>query len=107
MDDFSKDLEPSAKLFLKEAEKRGLTKDALFMSTFDRYIQLLDNLKQLQTALNEYGVYHQNDSGKIVINPIITAFNSTCAGADRAASLLHKIISRTITIYEPDGFDEY
>lgn len=107
MENININFEDSIELFLKEAEKRGLTNDALFSSTFSRYRQLIENLKELQQFLINDGIYCKDDSGNVKINPVLTAFNTTCAGADRTASLLHKIISRSMPTYDPDEFMDY
>ena len=107
MDEINISFEDSTDLFIKEAERKGLTKDALFSSTLSRYRQQLENLSELQKILKENGLCNKESSGNIKINPMLAAFNTTCAGANRTALLLHKILSRTIINYDIDEFENY
>lgn len=70
----------------KHAEVLGLHNNYLFITAYDRYIELVSLLDQLQAAINETGTTVTKEYVKgrenICINPAISEYNKTVSSAN-------------------------
>ena len=97
---------------LKEAIKRGIENSFLFETTFQRYMDHIKHLEELQAAIEEYGsmVTKEYVKGRenLYVNPAIAAYNQTAGAADKAAQLLLRCIADLPTAgSEVDEFDRF
>lgn len=90
-------LERAAQTMLKEAKKRGIENSFLFETTFQRYLDHIKHLEELQAAIEEHGsmVTKEYVRGRenLYVNPAIAAYNQTAGAADKAAQLLLRCIA--------------
>lgn len=85
-----------AKKILAEAEKRGVSTNYFFATTFERYKEQLRFLKKLKKTIDENDVLVTKEYVKgrenIVVNPAITEYNKTATAANGTVTTLIGII---------------
>lgn len=91
-----KSLQEQAKELLEQAEKRGVSSNFFFITTFKRYQVQMEILQQLEQAINDYGATVTKEYVKgrqnLVANPAITEYNKTATAANGTVSTLINII---------------
>lgn len=94
----AKSLKTQAKQILKEAEKRGLSSNYFFSTTFKRYQVQLELLDKLQADIDEYGMTVTKEYVKgrenLVANPAIAEYNRTSTAANSTVSTLISIMEK-------------
>ena len=91
-----KTLQEQANEILQQAEKRGVSSNFFFVTTFKRYQVQMKILSDLEGAINEYGATVTKEYVKgrqnLVANPAITEYNKTATAANGTVSTLINII---------------
>ena len=89
-------LQEQAKKVLEQAQERGVSSNFFFATTFKRYQVQMRILKDLESAIDEYGATVTKEYVKgrqnIVANPAITEYNKTATAANGTVSTLINII---------------
>lgn len=89
-------LEQQAAKILKLAEKRGVTNNYFFATTFARYQMQMKILKDLEESIEEHGVtsttYYATGRESLSANPAIGEYNRTSTAANGTVQTLIKII---------------
>lgn len=89
-------LQEQADKILKQAEKRGVSSNFFFVTTFKRYQVQMKILSDLERAIAEYGAtvtkeYVKNRQN-LVANPAITEYNKTATAANGTVATLINIL---------------
>lgn len=91
-----KSLQEQANEILLQAEKRGVSSNFFFVTTFKRYQVQMKILSDLEEAIKEYGATVTKEYVKgrqnLVANPAITEYNKTATAANGTVSTLINII---------------
>lgn len=91
-----KTLQEQANELLAQAERRGVSSNFFFVTTFKRYQVQMKILSDLEGAINEYGATVTKEYVKgrqnLVANPAITEYNKTATAANGTVSTLINII---------------
>lgn len=91
-----KTLQQQADEILQQAEKRGVSSNFFFVTTFKRYQVQMKILSDLERAINEYGATVTKEYVKgrqnLVANPAIVEYNKTATAANGTVSTLINII---------------
>ena len=81
---------------LLEAENAGLRENFLFKTTFQRYVKLMNYLRQLEITIDKEGVCVEKQYVKgrpnIYANPALTSYNTTVASANATVKTLVHIV---------------
>lgn len=89
-------LQEQANKILEQAEKRGVSSNFFFATTFKRYQVQMKILSDLERAIAEYGTTVTKEYVKgrqnLVANPAITEYNKTATAANGTVSTLINII---------------
>lgn len=89
-------LEEQAEKILEQAQKRGVSSNFFFATTFNRYNVQMKILKDLEAAIEEHGATVTKEYVKgrenLVANPAITEYNKTATAANGTVSTLINII---------------
>lgn len=89
-------LQEQANKILEQAEKRGVSSNFFFATTFKRYQVQMKILSDLEGAIAEYGTTVTKEYVKgrqnLVANPAITEYNKTATAANGTVSTLINII---------------
>ena len=89
-------LKKQAGEIIKQAEKRGLTNNYFFVTTFQRYQMQMTILDELEKGIIEYGPTVEKEyvkgSKNICTNPAITEYNRTTTAANGTVATLLKIL---------------
>lgn len=92
---FKFDIDATAIEILKEAEKMGKNKNYIFITTFERFVNLLHLARRLAHEINkptlEYMVEGQR--GNMITNPLITQYKQISAESNGVARLLVAILN--------------
>ena len=100
-------LKKQAEEIRKMAEESGVQSNFLFVTTFDRYLFLIDTMEALKAEIKEEGLTVKKAYVKGVKNvyssPSVRSYNSTCDLANKTVATLLKII-RNFNVN--DGADE-
>lgn len=101
-----KTLQEQANEILQQAEKRGVSSNFFFVTTFKRYQVQMKILSDLEGAINEYGATVTKEYVKgrqnLVANPAISEYNKTSTAANGTVSTLINII-KTLSDGETGG----
>lgn len=104
MTDARKSLQEQASELLDAAEKRGVSSNFFFVTTFKRYQVQMKILAQLEDEINNGGVLitktYVKDAPNLMENPAIKAYNSTAAAANATVGVLINII-RSLSGVDP------
>lgn len=117
MEPVRKSLQEQASELLDAAEKRGVSSNFFFVTTFKRYQVQMKILTQLEEEINNNGVLitktYVKDAPNLMANPAITEYNKTAAAANATVGVLINIIrslSGVDTVpgssFSKMGFDE-
>lgn len=91
-----KSLQEQANEILAQAERRGVSSNFFFVTTFKRYQVQMQILSNLEEAIKEYGATVTKEYVKgrqnLVANPAITEYNKTATAANGTVSTLINII---------------
>lgn len=91
-----KSLDEQAVEILRIAEETGVQTNFFFVTTFKRYQVQLNNLSELEKAINDTGTLVTKEYVKgranIYVNPAVTEYNRTTDSANRTVTTLMKII---------------
>lgn len=100
----SKSLQEQANELLEQAERRGVSSNFFFVTTFKRYQVQMKILSDLEKAIYEHGMTVTKEYVKgrqnLVSNPAITEYNKTATAANGTVSTLINIIK---SLAETDG----
>ncbi len=92
----AKSLQQQANEILEQAERRGVSSNFFFVTTFKRYQVQMTILSDLEKAIKEYGATVTKEYVKgrqnLVANPAITEYNKTATAANGTVSTLINII---------------
>ena len=101
-----KSLQEQANEILQQAEKRGVSSNFFFVTTFKRYQVQMKILSDLEGAINEYGATVTKEYVKgrqnLVANPALTEYNKTATAANGTVSTLINII-KTLSSEDQGG----
>ena len=116
MEQSRKSLQEQASELLDAAEKRGVSSNFFFVTTFKRYQVQMKILAQLEEEINTNGVLvtkeYIKDRPNLMENPAITAYNKTAAAANATVGVLINIIrslsgvDSTPSSFSKLGFDD-
>ena len=89
-------LKKQANAILRQAEKRGLTNNYFFTTTFQRYQMQIQILDELEKAILEFGPTVEKEYVKgaknVCANPAITEYNKTATAANGTVNMLLNIL---------------
>ena len=89
-------LQQQADKILEQAQKRGVSSNFFFVTTFKRYQVQMRILSNLEKAIAEYGTTVTKEYVKgrqnLVANPAITEYNKTATAANGTVTTLMNII---------------
>ena len=92
----AKSLQEQANEILEQAERRGVSSNFFFVTTFKRYQVQMRILSDLERAISEYGATVTKEYVKgrqnLVANPAITEYNKTATAANGTVGTLISII---------------
>ena len=101
-----KSLQEQANEILAQAERRGVSSNFFFVTTFKRYQVQMKILSDLEGAIQEYGATVTKEYVKgrqnLVANPAITEYNKTATAANGTVSTLINII-KTLSSEDQGG----
>lgn len=84
------------KIILEQAERRGVSNNYFFATTFARYKEQLKILKSLKKAIKDNGATVTKEYVKgrenLVANPAISEYNKTCTAANGTVQTLISIL---------------
>ncbi len=90
-------LQEQANKILEQAEKRGVSSNFFFATTFKRYQVQMKILSDLERAIAEYGTTVTKEYVKgrqnLVSNPAITEYNKTATAANNTVKTLISIVA--------------
>lgn len=92
----AKTLQDQANEILAQAEKRGVSSNFFFVTTFRRYQVQMNILIELEKAIKEHGATVTKEYVKgrqnLVANPAITEYNKTATAANGTVNTLITIV---------------
>lgn len=101
-----KTLQQQADEILAKAQKRGVSNNFFFVTTFKRYQVQMKAMAELEKAIFELGATVSKEYVKgrqnIVVNPAITEYNKTATAANGTVATLINII-RSFTEEDTGG----
>ena len=107
----AKSLQQQADEIIALAEKRGVSGNFFFVTTFKRYQVQMRILADLERAINEYGMTVTKEYVKgrqnLVANPAITEYNKTATAANGTVATMLKIIAENKVEEGEDRLDAF
>ena len=107
----AKSLQEQANEILEQAERRGVSGNFFFVTTFKRYQVQMKILSDLERAINEFGTTVTKEYVKgrqnLVANPAITEYNKTTTAANGTVTTLMKIIAENSMEEGEDRLDAF
>ena len=104
-------LQEQANEILEQAERRGVSGNFFFVTTFKRYQVQMKILAELEKAIAEYGstVTKEYVKGRqnLVANPAIGEYNKTATAANGTVATLLKIITENKIEEGEDRLDAF
>lgn len=92
----AKNLQEQAEEILRKAEKRGVSSNFFFATTFKRYQVQMNILNQLEKSIKEHGATvtktYVKGRENLVANPAIVEYNKTATAANGTVNTLITII---------------
>lgn len=89
-------LQEQAEQILAQAEKKGVSSNFFFVTTFKRYQVQMKILAELEVAISEHGATVTKEYVKgrqnLVTNPAITEYNKTATAANGTVATLINIL---------------
>lgn len=106
------DLKEQVKEIMAKAEELGVEHNFMFKTTFQRYVELISRMAELQKAIDEDGCVVTKEYVKgrqnLYIHPAVAAYNATAAQANNTATVLMKFILQPMSDGESkDDFDMF
>jgi len=90
-------LEQKAAKILEEAEKKGLSENYFFQTTFERYQTQLKIMNELKDSIDIEGPLvektYVKDRPCLSVNPAISEYNKTASAANGTVTTLIKILA--------------
>lgn len=91
-----KSLQAQANEIMEQAEKKGVSTNFFFTTTFKRYQVQMNTLAKLEAAIMEEGPTCEKEYVKgrknLYINPAVAAYNQTTIAANGTVATLLKIV---------------
>ena len=98
-----------AKVILAKAQEKGIEHTFMFTTTFQRYVELISHMAELQKSIKEQGCLVTKEYVKgrqnIYVHPAINAYNATAAQANNTANILMRFIVQPLS--DSDDKDEF
>ncbi len=95
-----------AEVILEKARAKGIEHTFMFTTTFQRYVELISHMAELQKAIKGDGCLVTKEYVKgrknIYVHPAINAYNATAAQANNTANILMRFIVQPLS----DGDDK-
>lgn len=90
-------LQEQADLIVKNAEKKGVSTNFFFVTTFERYQVQMKIMSELEKEINELGATVEKEYVKgrqnVYTNPAISEYNKTATAANGTVATLLKILT--------------
>ena len=101
-----------AQLILQKAREKGVEHTFMFTTTFQRYVELISHLSDLQQSIKEDGCMVTKEYVKgrknLYVHPAINAYNATAAQANNTANTLMRFIVQPLSDSDDkDDFDMF
>ena len=101
-----------AQVILAKAREKGIEHTFMFTTTFQRYVELISHMAELQKSLKTQGcpVTQEYVKGRqnIYVHPAINAYNATAAQANNTANILMRFIVQPLSDSDDkDDFDMF
>ena len=101
-----------AKVILAKAQEKGIEHTFMFTTTFQRYVELISHMAELQKSIKEQGCLVTKEYVKgrqnIYVHPAINAYNATAAQANNTANILMRFIVQPLSDSDDkDDFDMF
>jgi len=98
-----------AKVILEKARAKGIEHTFMFTTTFQRYVELISHMAELQKAIKEDGLMVTKEYVKgrpnFYVHPAVGAYNSTAAQANNTAKILMTFIVQPLS--DSEDKDEF
>ena len=105
-ENMAKDLKKHADEIIEAAESLNAQDNFLFVTTFKRYLKLLDMLDDLEKSLDDHGVQvtkeYVKGRGNLYSNPAINSYVHVTDSANKTVSTLKRIL-RDCEANDDDG----
>ena len=101
-----------AQAILDKARAKGIEHTFMFTTTFQRYVELISHMGELQKAIKEDGCLVTKEYVKgrqnVYVHPAINAYNATAAQANNTANILMRFIVQPLSDSDDkDDFDMF
>lgn len=101
-----------AKVILDKARAKGIEHTFMFTTTFQRYVELISHMAELQKAIKADGCLVTKEYVKgrqnVYVHPAINAYNATAAQANNTANILMRFIVQPLSDSDDkDDFDMF
>lgn len=101
-----------AHVILEKAREKGIEHTFMFTTTFQRYVELISHMGELQKAIKEDGCLVTKEYVKgrqnVYVHPAINAYNATAAQANNTANILMRFIVQPLSDSDDkDDFDMF
>ena len=98
-----------AQVILAKAREKGIEHTFMFTTTFQRYVELISHMAELQKSIKDQGCLVTKEYVKgrqnIYVHPAINAYNATAAQANNTANILMRFIVQPLS--DSDDRDEF
>ena len=98
-----------AQVILAKAREKGIEHTFMFTTTFQRYVELISHMAELQKSIKDQGCLVTKEYVKgrqnIYVHPAINAYNATAAQANNTANILMRFIVQPL--FDSDDKDEF
>ena len=101
-----------AQVSLAKAREKGIEHTFMFTTTFQRYVELISHMAELQKSIKKQGCLVTKEYVKgrqnIYVHPAINAYNATAAQANNTANILMRFIVQPLSDSDDkDDFDMF
>ena len=101
-----------AKVILEKARAKGIEHTFMFTTTFQRYVELISHMAELQKSLKDDKLMITKEYVKgrknLYVHPALAAYNQTAAQANNTAKILMTFIVQPLSDSEDkDDFDMF
>ena len=101
-----------AQVILAKAREKGIEHTFMFTTTFQRYVELISHMAELQKSIKKQGCLVTKEYVKgrqnIYVHPAINAYNATAAQANNTANILMRFIVQPLSDSDDkDDFDMF
>lgn len=101
-----------AQVILEKARAKGIEHTFMFTTTFQRYVELISHMAELQKAIKADGCLVTKEYVKgrqnVYVHPAINAYNATAAQANNTANILMRFIVQPLSDSDDkDDFDMF